>query len=176
MNKLGARYGINGKDEWYTPTNAVIPITKYIRGGYRVLCPFDTEKSNFVAVLKEGWDVQYSHIFTGTDFFELDKPDVDYIISNPPFSRRDDVLQRLYEWGIPFAMIFNANGLFDSKVRMRLAKTYGAEVLYMYPRVKFSDNKGNGEKSPFQSCYWCYKILPEKIMFEYTETKWENTL
>ena len=173
MNELGTRYGskTGGKDEWYTPVEAVKIILPYIRGGRRVYCPFDTENSEFVKAFRDGWQVSYSHISTGQDFFKVEKPDADYIISNPPFSKRDAILQRLYEWQIPFAMVFNTNGLFDSKTRSELANKYGAEVLYMYPRVKFIDSDGNKNAPPFQSCYWCYKILPEKLMFGFIEEK-----
>lgn len=178
MNELGTRYGSSdkGKDEWYTPEIAVKSILPHIRGGCRVYCPFDTDKSEFVKAFKNGWQVHYSHIETGQDFFELEKPDADYIVSNPPFSKRDAVLTRLYEWQIPFAMVFNANGLFDSRIRMTLAKKYGAEVLYLYPRVKYSDLEGHDATPPFQSCYWCYKVLPEKLMFSFTEERLEEQL
>ena len=108
------------------------------------------------------------------DFFSLDKPNVDYVISNPPFSIRDAILKRLYEWRIPFAMIFNANGLFDSRNRLTLAKRYGAETFFVYPRIKFIDGNGERNSPPFQSCYWCYNILPKGLMFEVIEENAEQ--
>ena len=113
--------------------------------------------------------MECSHIINGKDFFNLEKPEVDYVISNPPFSKRDAILKRLYEWDIPFAMIFNVNGLFDSRNRSILASRGGCEVLYMYPRVKFIDEYGNKNSPPFQSCYWCRNVLPEKIMFRFID-------
>lgn len=160
-----------GKDEWFTPREAVEVILPYIKGKSHILCPFDTEDSEFVKVFSEhGFNVEYSHINTGTDFFRLDKPDVEYVISNPPFSKRDLILQRLYEWDIPFAMIFNAHGLFDSKFRIGLAMKYGAEILYIYPRVKFTDMDGTKTAPPFQSCYLCHKVLPNDLCFEFMES------
>ena len=42
----------------------------------------------------------------GKDFFEYTpKEDYDYIISNPPFTRKYDILKRLFELEKPFAMI-----------------------------------------------------------------------
>ena len=61
-------------DEWYTPVEPVKMIVPYLkRAGYhKILCPFDKAGSNFVRVLKkEGFDVTYSHIETGTDFFDI---------------------------------------------------------------------------------------------------------
>ena len=160
-----------GKDEWYTPKEAVEVILPYINKGSRILCPFDTADSEFVRILSgHGFQVEHSHIDTGTDFFNLEKPSVEYIISNPPFSKRDLVLQRLYEWDIPFAMIFNAHGLFDSRFRIDLAMKYGAEILYIYPRVKFTDIDGVKTAPPFQSCYLCHKVLPNDLCFELMES------
>lgn len=160
--------GINfgGTDEWYTPSEAVMPIVKYLKPNSKILCPFDTKESNFVKVLKsEGFTVEYSHIKDGTDFFDLQKPDADYIISNPPYSMRQEVLKRLYEWDIPFAMLLNSNGLFDSIKRFNLAYG-GVEVMYIYPRINFLGGNGNVSHANFQSCYWCRGILPEKLVFE----------
>ena len=81
------QYKFNKNDEYYTPSYAVYPIIKYLKQGSTVWCPFDKEESNFVQVLtKEGFDVIYGHIETGQDFFKVDIPKCDYIISNPPYS------------------------------------------------------------------------------------------
>jgi hypothetical protein len=103
-----------------------------------------------------------------SDFFTLEKPSVDYVISNPPYSRRQEVLTKLYEWDIPFAMIFNANGLLDSKTRMELARG-GMEILYIYPRVSFIGQNGERNHPAFQSVYWCHNVLPEKLVFEWLD-------
>lgn len=119
-------------DEWYTPRSAVVPIIEHLKPNSRVLCPFDTENSNFVKELTErGFLVDQSHISEGIDFFSLPKPDVDYVVSNPPFSRFDEILNRLYEWGIPFAMIWNTQRLFDSQFRMRIAEIGGGGDLVL---------------------------------------------
>ena len=161
--------GINfgGTDEWYTPSEAVEVLLKYLKPGATILCPFDTAESNYVKVFRRnGFNVKHSHIREGADFFELEKPDVDYVISNPPYSKRQEILQRLYEWDIPFAMLFNTNGLFDSKKRAELARGGRAEVLVIYPRIEFIDINGERNHATFQSCYWCRNILPEKMILE----------
>ena len=43
----------SGKDEFYTPRYAVLPIAKHLKPGSMVWCPFDTEESFFVKVLTE---------------------------------------------------------------------------------------------------------------------------
>jgi len=158
-------------DEWYTPREVVKTIIDYLKPNSRVLCPFDTEQSFFVREFESrGFLVQHSHISEGKDFFSLPRPDVDYIISNPPFSRFDEILERLYEWDIPFAMIWNTQRLFDSRFRMQLAEVGGVELLFLYPRITFISGEGKKSVRPnFQSCYWCRGILPQRIMFAFVE-------
>ena len=70
-------------DEQYTPHHAVLPIIKYLPRNAVVWCPFDTENSEFVLALKEaGYKVEYSHIFTGQDFFEYEPQRWDIISSH----------------------------------------------------------------------------------------------
>ena len=80
----------SGNDEFYTPKYAIEPILKYIPKGSRVWCPFDTEESFFVKMIREsGSSVQCTHIFNGTDFMEDTEytnniiQNCDYIVSNP---------------------------------------------------------------------------------------------
>ena len=91
---------------------------------------------------------------------------VDCIVSNPPFSKRDKVFLRLYELGLPFAMIMNNNGLFDSKARYELFKKNNFELLIPKGRMRFFDETMEVKNSPnFQSIYVCNGILPQTIEF-----------
>lgn len=88
----------SGNDEFYTPLYAVKPIEKYIKPHSTIWCPFDTEESNFVKRFRElGHKVIATHIHSGTDFFDCTIPECDYIISNPPYSLKTEVLQRLFK-------------------------------------------------------------------------------
>lgn len=88
----------SGNDEFYTPEYAVAPIMKYIKKqGATIWCPFDTEKSLFVKMFREaGYNVIATHIQNGDDFFQIDVPRCDYIISNPPYSMKSKVFNRLF--------------------------------------------------------------------------------
>ena len=160
---VGAKQG--GTDEWYTPREAVEVLLEFIPKGSRILCPFDTAESEYVKVFGKDHTVIHSHISEGIDFFELPKPDVDYVISNPPYSRRNDVIKRLYEWDIPFAMMCNSNGIYDSKTRFELADHKGGQLLFLYPRAKYRGEDNTYTSPPYMSCYWAYKMLPNDLMF-----------
>ncbi len=92
--------------------------------------------------------------------------DCDVIVSNPPFSKRNEVFDRLFKLDKPFAMVGNMAGIFDSKARFDLFNENEFELLIMYPRVKFISPVDSSLKSPtYQSIYICHDVLPRQIMF-----------
>ena len=165
------QYKFNKNDEYYTPTYAVYPIIKYIKPNSTIWCPFDKEDSNYVKILKkEGFKVIYGHIETGQDFFEIDIPECDYIISNPPYSLKGQVFKKLYKIGKPFAMLINFQGIFDHKERFKMFKNNRVEMLWLSPRVNFikqGEYKPSGV--PFQSGYLCSGIFKNQLNFEYLD-------
>lgn len=167
------------QDEWYTPAYAVKALLPFLNPNSYILCPFDTSESQFVKVLKEaGHKVDWSHINDVTsinymkhsDFFDYTKEDVkehDYIISNPPYSKKDAVFEKLFELERPFFMLMGSvAGMFEGK-RFSLFEKYYQErarlnlsLIWLYPRVAYIDQSGIAVKSPpFQSAYISYSHL-----------------
>jgi len=159
----------NNTDEWYTPRKSVEMIVPFlVAAGYkRILCPFDKRESNFNVVLSEkGFDVTFSHIEDGTDFFDIQNLcKYDAIVSNPPFSKRQKILERLFESKVPFAMIMNFNGLFDSKARWELFKANRFELLVPLGRMHFFNNECKGNSPNFQSIWVCSGMSDRQITF-----------
>lgn len=155
------------QDEYYTPDYAVTPILEYIPKNKTVWCPFDTIESNYVKILKEnGYNVVFSHIDDGSCFFETFK-ECDYIISNPPYSKKNEVLKRLFELKKPFAMLLGATELWGTEKRFKMFSENNIEIMFFDKRVCFLKNYNDKPKgsSPFSSVYLCSGILPEKIIF-----------
>lgn len=137
-------------------------------GGYsKIWCPFDKAESNYVTTFQGlGLDVAYGHIETGQDFFDYDTPQGEIVISNPPFSKRDAIFKRLYEMDVPFALVANFNGLFDSQKRMELFENKGVELLIPHGRMKFLHENLDGLRQPsFQCVYVCKGLLDQQIVF-----------
>lgn len=157
-------------DEYYTPIYAIKPIEKYLKRKSIIWCPFDTENSYYVRYFKEqGHKVIYTHIWNGQDFFKIVIPECDYIISNPPFSLKYEILDRLFKLKIPFAMLVGDMGLFGSKRRFTMFKDNKFEIMYFDKRVSYLNEFGEQVPSinpPFSSVYICSGILPKQIMFE----------
>ena len=160
----------SGNDEFYTPAYAIEPILKYIPTSSRVWCPFDTEDSLFVeAFYSHGNEVFYSHISDGCDFFKTTPPDCDIIVSNPPYSIKTEILQRLFELGKPFAMLVGVVGLFESQKRFEMFRDNDFEIMYLNRRVAYLKSytaKQPELNPPFSSVYLCSHVLPTQIVFE----------
>jgi hypothetical protein len=160
----------SNNDEFYTPEYAINPILKYIKPMSKIWCPFDTKDSLFVKIFKENnHTVISSHIEEGIDFMNCDVPNCDYIISNPPYSIKGDVLGRLFKIGLPFAMLVGVVGLFESQKRFNMFKENNFEIMYMNKRIAYFKNYEEQKPSlnpPFSSVYLCSKMLPKQIVFE----------
>ena len=160
----------SGNDEFYTPEYAITPLLKYLKPKSRIWCPFDTENSLFVSVLRrEGHQVGHSHLETGHDFFTVKPPKADYIISNPPYSKKNQVFDRLFSLGTPFAMLVGVVGLFESQGRFEMFRDNDFEIMYMNRRIAYFKNYDDAKPSlnpPFSSVYLCQGVLPKPIVFE----------
>lgn len=156
-------------DEFYTPKYVIPPIMKYLKPNSTIWCPFDTEESNFVKTFKENnFNVINTHLSNNEDFFIIEK-ECDYIISNPPYSLKNEVFSRLFSLNIPFAMLVGVVGLFESKTRFSMFAHNSFEIMYFNKRVSYFKNFIDQKPSlnpPFSSVYLCKNILPKQIIFE----------
>lgn len=153
-------------DEQYTPRYAVLPIIRHLPKHKIIWCPFDTEHSEFVIALKEaGFKVKFSHIGTGQDFFEYEPERWDVIVSNPPFSLKQSIMERCLALGKPFALLMG-NLWLNSSAPYRLFKEKEMQMLLFDKRIQFTEKNG----VYFGSSYFCYKVLPKQIIFEGLES------
>jgi hypothetical protein len=163
----------NSKDEYYTPKILVKPILKYLKPNSTIWCPFDTKNSEFVIELKkDGHKVIYSHIVLGQDFFTY-TPDIDYdyIISNPPFTLKKKVLERLYWLNKPFAMIMGLPILNYQEIgNFFVNRNSDIQLLIVDKKVSF-----DGNTASFNNSYFCRNILPRDILFEHLENNNGNS-
>ena len=171
MNNVGYLSASKNNDECYTPHYAVHPLIKYIQPNKTVWCPFDEEWSAFVNELfLNGNKVICSHLNDGLDFFNYEPYHYDIIISNPPFSIKDAVLERLYKLNKPFAILLPMNSLQGVK-RFQYFKN-GIQLLAFDQRIGFhnkNDIINPIEGSPFASAYFCRNLLPRDLIIEHID-------
>lgn len=158
-------------DEYYTPENVVAAILPHIPEKVNTIwCPFDGGGSNYVKVLrKAGYNVISSHINEGRDFFEYEPQDYDCIISNPPFSKKDEILERLSKLGKPYALLLPLPSLQGAK---RFPYLIGSQALIFDKRINFYNDEAcqNQVKGvAFASIYVCKDFLEKDLIFEKLE-------
>lgn len=102
------------------------------------------------------------------DFFENNKGEI--IVSNPPFSKKREILTRLKELGKPFILIMPSSSINTSYMR----NLYKEDIQIIIPRkrihfIKQIDGEvPEGYKSScnFDCFYYCYKMnLPRDIVW-----------
>lgn len=90
-------------DEYYTLDKDAETIAQHIIKPMTVWLPFNDRGGAFERILP-----QHGHkvICTDSDFFTTDPPQgTQAVISNPPFSRKKEVVARLDELGMKYALI-----------------------------------------------------------------------
>lgn len=160
-------YSAGKNDKCNTPEYAVIPIIKYLDKSKIIWCPFDKEDSHFVKVLKkENFNVVYSHIEYGQDFYIYEPENWDIMVSNPPFTGKRKIFERALSFNKPFALIMS-NTWFNDAAPMRLFKDKDLQLLMFDKRIKFIPENGIMlDKITFSSSYWCWNLLPKQIIME----------
>lgn len=157
-------------DELYTPkilVDVIMPFVENFVDRYysnwfsgkpipRIWCPFDKENSEFVIALKEKFsqnvEILHSHISEdGGDFFEKIK-NLDYVhlvLSNPPFSRKLDIIKTLNDYCIIWCLCMNLESL-----NYQVMGNYFADnpISLIIPDKKISFD---GHCSSFNTSYFC---------------------
>jgi len=143
-------------------------LLEFIPRDWRIWFPFDEDWSAFPRTFAEnGYSVIRSSLKEGQNFFIYEpSDDYDVIISNPPYSKKDKVIARLYELGKPFAMLLPVTAI-QGKARFK-AFRHGLELLVFDGRIDYH-TQGNFKESKsgihFGSAYFCRGILPDKLTF-----------
>lgn len=158
-------------DEVFTPAYAVKPLIKYIKPNSTIWCPFDKDFSYYVKEFTQaGFRVIHSHIDDGQNFFYWE-PGEEYnvIISNPPFSCKDDVLKRLYELQKPYAILLPVPSL---QGQSRFPYMKDIQYLGFDKRINYYMDISMTEVQKgvsFGSCYICHDFLPKDLILEELE-------
>lgn len=170
-NNIGYLQSDRKNNELYTPMYAVDPIIKYLSRDKVIWCPFDEEWSAFNVRLKEeNFKVIRSSLSEGKDFFEYEPDNWDLIVSNPPFSIKDKVLERLYSLSKPFAILLPLNSL-QGQTRYKYFRG-GVQLLSFDKRICYHDSSHMDcvvPGSPFASAYFCRNLLPKDLIVERLE-------
>lgn len=92
------------------------------------------------------------------------------IITNPPYSLKDEFIKKCYEWNKPFCLLLPITAL-EGKTRGKMFRKHGIEVLVLDGRVQFMENMikdYNKKKSGnwFNTSWFCHNVLPQDLIFK----------
>lgn len=129
MGKITDLESVRGDDYLTREEDAEI-IAQHIIRPMTVWLPFNDRGNAFERVLsRHGHKV----ICTDGDFFQTDPPEgAEAVISNPPFSRKKDILMRLSDLNLKFALILPFLFLNDG-----IPFDYANQIMFFRKRVHF---------------------------------------
>lgn len=117
-----------------------------------------------VGLHKKGFNSHGSDIIDGFDFLKTTPDNFDCIVTNPPYSIKEQFLARCYELGKPFALLMPIT-TFDSIARRMMFQQYGLQVIFPRRRINFEtpnheENVQAGKKTSawFYTAWFCHGL------------------
>ena len=132
----------NNSDEFGTPEIAVNPLVKHLNREWKIWEPSATKSGIIDGLEKYGFKV----IGTTTDFISTDV-EFDCIVTNPPYTKKEEFLERAYSLGKPFAFLMPLTSL-EGKIRQSLYKKFGIQLIIPDRRINFLTPSGGGSGLP----------------------------
>ena len=144
-------------DHFQTPPHAIDPIVSYLKREWRLWEPACGAGSMVTTLQSHGFCVIGTDIMTGHDFTQFDlfapaQPEFDCIVTNPPYSIKDHVLERCYAIRKPFALLLPITAL-EGQRRQALYRKHGVEVVFMDKRINYRPPSGKGGGAWFSSIW-----------------------
>ena len=154
-------------DEYYTrQEDAEIIASNIIQLPLKVWLPFNDTNSVWVDVLRERG---FETVATEGDFFTTAPPaGVQCIISNPPFSTKKEVMDRIRKLGLRFVLILPFQWLNDG-----IPMEYGHQIMLFRQRMHFNTPQGCLNK-PRANCFVLSDGLLKKDLTFVDKKKWGN--
>lgn len=153
-------------DDFQTPVHAIIPLLPYISCS-SLIWECACGNGNLVRAFREhgkecfgtdindclGRDIGISHNFLTTD----SKYSYTHIITNPPYSLKNEFLERCYNLQKPFALLLPLT-TFETKRRQALFREHGVEVIFLPKRINFETPSGQGSGSWFATAWFTWGL------------------
>lgn len=168
----------NSPDDFQTPAHALKPLLRFLPKD-KVIWECACGKGNLVKALrKERYAVRATDIKTGTDFLSYQpepegledlfgpskKPLGDVIVTNPPYSAKDDFLAVACMLDLPFAFLMPLTAM-EGQRRQFYYRTYGVELIVLPKRLHFETPGGGASHCWFPVAWFCRKLSGQPLIF-----------
>ena len=154
----GKSCSYKGNDDFYTLDDTWDKILPHIPKDKQIWEAFWGDGHSGTYLQSKGLDV----IHQDEDFFEHDRGDV--LISNPPFSLKKTILERLFILDKPFMLIMPSEVLYYKYFEP--FKTPHLTMLVPLKRIHFKTPNGDIKKFNYDCCVFCWKMdLPSQLIF-----------
>jgi len=165
VNSKKLKIQMNGRsDEFFTPEYALKPLLPFLKKDWTIWeCAWGG--GDLAKHLKNNGfdcigDKNHNFLEHGFPSFEFD-----CIITNPPYSKKEEFLRCAYAYGKPFALLMPLTALEGIK-RGALFSKHGIQLIIPNRRINFITPSGKGSGAWFQVGWFCWKMnLPKDIMF-----------
>jgi len=145
-------------NDFQTPPIALLPLLPYLNKSWTIWECAEGMGWLTKRLRELGFNTIGSDINTGEDFLTWKpKEHWDVIVTNPPYSIKDDFLLRAYELGKPFAFLLPPRALEGLK-RQALYKEHGVGIIMFNRRVDFRTPSGEGSGSWFPVAWFTHGL------------------
>lgn len=154
---------MNGhSDEMQTPYEAILSLLPYL-DKKKVIWECAWGGGSLAKHLKKAG---FKVVGDSRDFIEGKQiNDCDILVTNPPYSLKEEFLECAYAIGKPFAFLMPLTAL-EGKKRGELYRKYGIQLIIPNKRINFITPSGKGSGAWFQTAWYCWKMnLPNDLMF-----------
>jgi hypothetical protein len=151
-------------DEYYTPPNAIDILLPFLPKN-KIIFECAWGKGHLARHLrKNGFTVVGS---PSHNFVTDQPPKFDVLVTNPPFSQKEEFIRRAYRLKKPFAILLPAFCL--TRVAFSpLFLQHGIQLLVPNKRIHFLGGSEKYQKCPgsnFHSFWFCHRLLPQDLCF-----------
>jgi len=153
-------------DDFQTPPEAIKPLLPFLDKDW-IIWECAAGKGNLSReLIRRGFEVIETDILGGNFDFLTQKPvQWDCIITNPPFSLKQEFLERCYQLKTPFALLLPLT-TFETKKRQNLFKKHGVQIIFFDKRINFETPSGEGSGSWFATAWFTWGLnLPKDLNF-----------
>ncbi len=153
-------------DDFQTPSQALEPLIPYLKKDWTIWECANGNGNLSTELIKKGFEVVATDILVCDFDFLTQKPaQFDCVVTNPPFSLKQEFLQRCYDLKTPFALLLPLT-TFETSKRQKLFKKYGLQVIFFDKRINFETPSGKGSGSWFATAWFTWGLnLPKDLNF-----------